>query len=109
MPTWLAILIGCASLAVALVTLGGVAWKYLVLPNLREQLIKPVQETHRATTVNGGQNNPATLLDKVGDLKDGLKELRDDFHAHITLAQREEAAMWSAIEAIAKSSPPTDA
>lgn len=62
---WLLLFSGITT---ALTVLGG-AFIWLVWPRLREylkkELITPVRQTHQSVTVNGGKNNPPTMLDKV--------------------------------------------
>lgn len=108
MPAWLVITCAIVALIGGLFGIAGAVWRWVVLPNLREQLIRPVQETHKQVTVNGGRNNPPTLLDKVGEVDASLKKLRQDFVDHLVNASREQADMWRAIEAIAKSTPPDE-
>ena len=69
------------AIIVGLLVIVGAGWKWVVLPNLREQLIEPVQETRRQVMVNGNRdpNNPT--------LKDQLCTLQQAFEAHLTDAE----------------------
>lgn len=66
--------------AAALVTLGGAAgilW-WLVWPRIRdgiENIVVKVNETHKSVTVNGGKNNPPTLRDELGQVREDVKGL----------------------------------
>lgn len=44
MPTWLAIIGGATTAVVGLTVFIGLVVKWVVMPNLREQLVKPVTE-----------------------------------------------------------------
>lgn len=61
--------------------LAGTGW-WLIKPRfdawLHRTFIKPLQETHTSVTVNGGKNDPATLMDKVGRLSEDLADARKD-------------------------------
>lgn len=61
-----------ASIVSAVLVIAGLFW-WLVKPRVqawvKEQLIQPVQETHRSVTVNGGRNSPPTLRDEVSELR----------------------------------------
>lgn len=50
-----------------LAALVGVIWKYVVLPNLREQL-GLIRETHKQVTENGHSNAAPTVLDRIDDV-----------------------------------------
>lgn len=86
----------------------GLTVRFVLLPYVREHVVTPVQETRRQVSVNGGNNQPPTLLDKVGQLDTSVQQLRSDFIAHLVNASRDTAAMWNAIEAIAKAKPPDE-
>lgn len=65
-----------ASIVSAVLVIAGLFW-WLVKPRvqgwIKEQLIQPVQETHRSVTVNGGRNSPPTLRDEVSELRDAAR------------------------------------
>lgn len=69
-----------AAVLVALFTILGVLWKFVLLPNLQLQLFEPIRETHRQVTENGGRNELPTLPDKLHALQDSVDalHLRDD-------------------------------
>lgn len=50
-------------------------WRFVVLPNLREQLFEPVQTTRRQVTENKHANTDPTLLDKVDDLERAIADV----------------------------------
>src|SRR5690606_31042696 len=43
----------------------GVLVRTWLLPYLREQVVRPIRETHHQVTVNGGNSSPPTMLDKL--------------------------------------------
>lgn len=63
------------SVAVGVIVILGVMWRFVVLPNLREQLYKPVAETKRQVTENRHANPSPTVLDRLDDLGSQLAEL----------------------------------
>lgn len=83
---------------VAACTLIGLAVRYVLVPYLDEKLIKPLEETHRQVSVNGGQNNPPTLLDKVGATHELAVETRDMLTTHLIEAAGDHARL-GAVEA----------
>lgn len=61
----LAIIGAVLSIMLGFCALIGLASKFVLLPWLKEQLVEPVQETHKQVTVNSYQSDPLTLLDLV--------------------------------------------
>ena len=112
MPDALALALGVASAFGVLATAAGVLW-WLVKPRVQrwaqEQIIGPLHETRHQVTVNHHSSERPTLLDRFDDLQDEVRQLRGDFTNHLLLANKDTAAMWRAIEAVAKSDPPSDA
>lgn len=65
----------------------GAFWKFIILPQIRLEVVKPVQETHQQVTENGGRNDPPTLPDKLHTIQESV----DDLHATVgTLDERDE-------------------
>lgn len=104
----LVIIPGVAAALIAV--LGGVWW--LVKPRIekwaREQIVAPLGDVHREVLVNGGRNNPPTMLDRIEANATEVRALRTDFRDHIQYAAGDSDAMWRAIEAVANASPPED-
>lgn len=65
---------GLGVIATLLVVVGAL-WKWVVLPNLREQLFRPVEETRRQVVENKHANTPPTVLDKIDDVAAQLVDL----------------------------------
>lgn len=53
----------------------GIAWRFVVLPNLREQLFQPVEETRRQVVENKHVSVPPTLVDQLHSLADDVRDL----------------------------------
>lgn len=49
-------------------------WRYVVLPNLREQLFDPIRENNRQLTENRHTNAHPTILDKFEDMERTLRD-----------------------------------
>lgn len=60
---------------VALLVICGALWSWVVLPNLREQLLKPVAENRRQLTENRHQHRRPTVLDRLDDLEQTLVDV----------------------------------
>lgn len=97
----------------------GLFYRFVMLPQLRRDLIQPVQETHRQVTTNHHTSKERTVLDRLTDLEtkieDGntettelrgeVNELRSDmtvfvvrFGEHLSASERESERLWSAIQ-----------
>lgn len=57
--------VGVLTMLTMVLALIGLAIKYALLPWLRDQLVTPVQETHKQVTVNSYKSESLTLLDLV--------------------------------------------
>lgn len=55
------------SVTLGILTLLGLSVKFILLPYLRDNLIKPINEVHRQTTVNSHSSADPTLLDRMDD------------------------------------------
>ena len=55
-------------------------------------------------TPNGG----GSIKDRIGSTQTSVDDLNHRFDLHLAANARDQASMWSAIEAIAKSSPPEE-
>lgn len=54
----------------------GVIVRYVLLPYLRDQVVKPLQETHRQVTPHDRPvNEEPTVVDRLDDLASGLETL----------------------------------
>lgn len=63
------------SIGVGVLVILGAFWRWVILPNLREQLFKPVEETRRQVTDNAHNNPSPTVLDRIDDVGEQLREL----------------------------------
>lgn len=70
-----------AGALVSLCVLLGLVVRFVLVPYLRDQLVRPVQETHRQVTQNRHANPEPTVLDRIDDVHDEVKMLRDTFAA----------------------------
>jgi hypothetical protein len=61
----LAVVGATLSILMMVLTLIALASKYVLLPWLRDQLVNPVQETHKQLTVNNYKSDNLTILDLV--------------------------------------------
>ncbi|HET6915753.1 MAG TPA: hypothetical protein VFH56_06640 [Acidimicrobiales bacterium] len=116
------IVAACVGTVVGLITLLGVAVKWVLVPYLERELLRPVKETHHQVTVNHHSSDEPTILDRLDDVQQEVREarsevrsVRGDLSRHLLNSEevqaeghREAQRMWSAIEAIAKTEPPKD-
>lgn len=103
MPTWLVITSCTVALTGGLFGILAAVWK-IALPWLQREIAGPAQEaralaaeTHKQVTVNGGRNNPPTLLDKVGSIGDKVDSLDVKVVQHLAWSSEETSRLWSAI------------
>lgn len=61
----------------SLLVLLGLAVRFVLVPYLREHLVRPVQETHRQVTQNRHANPEPTVLDRIDDVHDAVRRLSD--------------------------------
>lgn len=82
--------------------------KYGLLPWLRENLVKPVNATHRQVTVNHHSSPEPTLLDKLDDVIQGIQEANEQvikgieqtnerLDTHLDWSHEETRRIWHAI------------
>lgn len=63
-------------------TLAGLAVRYILVPYLRENLEKPVRETHHSLTVNHHSSPNPTMLDRVDTLTGEVRSMRAEQVSH---------------------------
>lgn len=85
----------------------GLLYRFVLLPNLRSELVVPVAETHRQVT--GPESSSAsdpTLREQVDDLHDQVRDTATKlaamgrmFDGHLDWAQDEVDALWAELRA----------
>lgn len=100
-------------LAVTLGVLGilGAIWRWIILPNLREQLVEPLRETRRQVTENKHRNKTPTILDRLDDIEQiieavGLNQqaimrLQMRLGEHIGESTKDRQHLWLMVESLA--------
>lgn len=58
---------GAVGAILGICALIGLLVKFVLLPYLEKNLVKPINEVHRQTTVNGHSSADPTLLDRIDD------------------------------------------
>lgn len=103
------LIVGVLTAATLFAGLVGLLARLLLLPWLRSELVKPVQETARQVRLNGHVSDPPTLKDDVHALTSDVAELRDDlrtaarmFEGHIERSSGEWTRVWRAIDTMNK-------
>jgi hypothetical protein len=66
-----------AGALVSVCVLLGLLVRYVLVPYMRDQLVTPVQETHRQVTQNRHANPEPTVLDRIDDVHDDVRRLAD--------------------------------
>lgn len=61
-------------------TVIGLAAKFILLPWLEKNLVKPVKETNTQVSVNNNVSDPATMLDTVHNIEKKLEKMEDVIH-----------------------------
>lgn len=102
----------------AVTLLGGMvaaATRYMLLPWLREHLVKPVEHVKKQVTENHHENETPTLPDRIDDVAQQVFDaslqvaaLARMFDGHLESAAAESTAMWSALERLATLIPDTE-
>lgn len=91
------------------------AWRWVVLPNLREQLFTPVAETRRQVSENRHTNRHPTLMDRLDDVESSLDvvalnqlAILKRLGAHIGESTQDRAALWLIVESLTHERTPDD-
>jgi hypothetical protein len=81
--------IGTALTAViALLALLGMAVRFVLLPYLRDNLVRPVDEVHKQVTENHHRNDEPTLPDRIEDVHDEVRALSQVLNGHLESGER---------------------
>lgn len=67
----------------------GLATRYVLVPYLRDHLVRPVKETHQQVTENHHTNNNPTLPDRIEDLHTDIRTLTRLLDYHVAWSERE--------------------
>jgi hypothetical protein len=85
----------------------GALWRFVILPNLREQLLRPVEETRRQVMENKHVNRKPTLLDRLDDVEQTLEAiglnqtaLMKQIGDHVGESVADRRHLWLVIEAL---------
>ena len=81
------------------------SWRYIIMPNIRAELVAPVTRVEHQVTRNGGANNPPTLPDKVArvDAKaDLILDRLDRIDKRLETGDRTMGSLDARLEAIEK-------
>ena len=107
---WWQILFGAiGAVSAAIFILGAVWWllKPRVKQWLRREIAEPTQRIQHQVAVNGGRNDPPTLLDEVGRntqqvslLRSEVSGLAEALRGHIVIAGRDHDRMWGELDRI---------
>lgn len=86
----------------ALIGIIGLGWKFGVKPHLErwvhEEIVEPLADVRQMTTKNGGQNDPATLPDRMHNLEDRMDRIEAHLRKQDVDAERrarEDAQRWA--------------
>jgi hypothetical protein len=76
----------------------GLAVRFILVPYLRENLVKPLQRTEHAVTANGHRDpeNP-TMRDQFADVKVLISALDNKLDGHLAWSNEETSRLWRAI------------
>lgn len=95
------------ALTLAVCALLGIAWRVVILPNLRTHLFEPVRDTRRQVTENKHANRIPTLVDKIDDLENHVElvalnqlAILRRLGAHIGESEQDRARLWLMIESL---------
>ncbi len=111
MSDLLGILAAATTAALGVLALIGLVVRFVLLPYLREHLIVPVKDTHKQVTENHHTNERPTVLDRIDDVSNQVREntaetraargearaLARMFDGHLEWSQNEVDALWKAL------------
>ncbi|KHL18543.1 hypothetical protein CLV56_3999 [Mumia flava] len=87
-----------------LCTIAGLATKFILVPYLREHLVKPVELVKKQVTENHHSNTRPTVLDRIDDVQQAVvtlgNRLEDDRNAlqrHLDWSNNEFREVWKAL------------
>ena len=96
MPDWLALLIGGLTAITMVLTLLGLAVRYVLLPWLEAHLVKPMRQVEKQVSENHHSNDSPTVLDRFDDLSNEVRALASVIEGHIEAADDEMKRVWRA-------------
>lgn len=77
----------------------GLLIKFVLMPYLREHLVKPMKQVEKQVTENHHSNAKPTMLDRFDDIEKAIAEVRRDMHTmagmyegHVSWSER-----WTAL------------
>ena len=73
---WRELITWIISTTLALAALAGLMVRWVLLPYLREHLLKPMQRVEHQVSVNAHQSDEPTVLDRLDDMHTEVRELR---------------------------------
>lgn len=73
---WRELVTWIISTTLALAAIAGLLVRWVLLPYLREHLLKPMQRVEHQVSVNNHTSDVPTMLDKIDDLHGEVRELR---------------------------------
>lgn len=65
----------------AALTIAGLAVRYLLMPYLRDHLVKPVEQVRKQVSENGHANEEPTVLDRIAEVKEDVAGVKTDIGA----------------------------
>lgn len=97
------------SLGVVLAILAvlGLLWRFVLLPNLREQLFQPIEDTRRQVVENRHKHTRPTILDRIDDVEQTLEAIALNQQAilkrlgdHIGESTTDRSHLWLMVESL---------
>lgn len=73
---WRELITWIISTMLALAALAGLMVRYVLMPYLREHLLKPMQRVEHQVSGNAHQSDEPTVLDRIDDMHSEVRELR---------------------------------
>ena len=73
---WRELITWIISTTLALAAIAGLLVRWVLMPYLREHLLRPMQRVEHQVSVNNHTSDVPTMLDKIDDLHGEVRELR---------------------------------
>lgn len=83
--------------ALSLAALVGLGVRFILMPYLREHLVKPMALVQKQVTENSHHNAVPTVLDRIDDVRQEVATLNETLEDHMAYSEADRADLWRAV------------
>ena len=102
MSDLLGLAIAVLTLLTLMLSLIGLAVRFVLVPYLKEHLIKPVKSVEQQVTVNKHVTRPPTMLDKIDTVQREVASMARMFEGHMQWSEQWVRAIEEQIEGLTR-------